>query len=74
MVGKLSRLPVETPESASGICLPGQKGGAPNAADGLRGFKPMNVRLWEAVRAGLIFRSEDSYGFLRDRVQEAPIP
>jgi PAS domain S-box-containing protein len=28
-------------------------------------------QLWEAVRAGLIFRSEDSYSFLHDRVQEA---
>ncbi len=28
-------------------------------------------QLWEAVRTGLIFRSEDSYRFLHDRVQEA---
>ena len=26
---------------------------------------------WEAVRSGLIFRAEDSYRFLHDRVQEA---
>ena len=31
----------------------------------------MHGQLWEAVRAGLIFRSEDSYQFLHDRVQEA---
>jgi PAS domain S-box-containing protein len=27
--------------------------------------------LWEAVRTGLVFRSEDAYRFLHDRVQEA---
>ncbi|ODM77073.1 AAA family ATPase [Bradyrhizobium elkanii] len=31
----------------------------------------MHGQLWEAVRAGLIFRSEDSYKFLHDHVQEA---
>jgi PAS domain S-box-containing protein len=31
----------------------------------------MHDQLWEAVRAGLIFRSENSYRFLHDRVQEA---
>src|SRR5258706_8261401 len=31
----------------------------------------MHGQLWEAVRAGLIFRTEQSYTFLHDRVQEA---
>src|SRR5262249_49702222 len=31
----------------------------------------MHSRLWEAVRTGLILRTEDSYTFLHDRVQEA---
>src|SRR5262249_27112391 len=30
----------------------------------------MHGQLWEAVRAGLIFRTEHSYSFLHDRVQE----
>jgi predicted ATPase len=31
----------------------------------------MHGDLWEAVRTGLVFRSEDAYTFLHDRVQEA---
>src|ERR1700721_3207804 len=31
----------------------------------------MHDHLWEGVRTGLIFRSDDSYRFLHDRVQEA---
>jgi predicted ATPase len=31
----------------------------------------MHGRLWEAVRAGLVFRSEVLYKFVHDRVQEA---
>jgi PAS domain S-box-containing protein len=31
----------------------------------------IHAELWEAVRAGLIFRADDAYAFVHDRVQEA---
>jgi hypothetical protein len=43
-----------------------------SATDGVPGLRRAHARrLWEAVRTDLIFRSEDSYRFLPDRVQEA---
>lgn len=72
MVGKLIRLPVETQLALQQFACMG------NTADFemLRmvhqdSVDSLHADLWEAVRAGLIFRSEDSYRFLHDRVQEA---
>ena len=72
MVGKLNRLPVETQNALQQFACLG------NSADFamLRmvyqdSNEEMHGQLWEAVRAGLVFRSEDSYRFLHDRVQEA---
>ena len=72
MVGKLSRLPIETQKALQQLACLG------NSADFamLRmvyqdSSEEMHGQLWEAVRTGLIFRSEDSYRFLHDRVQEA---
>jgi predicted ATPase len=31
----------------------------------------MHAALWDAVRAGLVFREDSAYRFLRDRVQQA---
>src|SRR5262249_25124937 len=31
----------------------------------------IHAALWEAVRAGLVTRSDDTYSFLHDRIQEA---
>jgi len=72
MVGKLNRLPMETQNALKQLACLG------NSADFeiLRVLyeesdEEMHRQLWEAVRAGLVFRSEDSYIFLHDRVQEA---
>ena len=72
MVGKLSRFSDATREALKQLACLG------NGAefDLLRAMyvdsEPgTHDRLWEAVRAGLVIRSEDSYSFLHDRVQEA---
>jgi PAS domain S-box-containing protein len=72
MVGKVSRLPKATQESLKQLaCL-----GTSTEFEQLRmiyedSTEGMHAQLWEAVRAGLILRSENSYSFLHDRVQEA---
>jgi predicted ATPase/GAF domain-containing protein len=72
MVGKLSRLPIETQKALQQLACLG------NSADFAMlqmvyqdSNEEMHGQLREAVRTGLIFRSEDSYRFLHDRVQEA---
>src|SRR6516162_1247499 len=72
MVGKLNRLPVETQRALQLLACMGN-----SAEFDLFGMvsqlskEEMHQRLWEAVRAGLVFRTERSYRFLHDRVQEA---
>jgi predicted ATPase/signal transduction histidine kinase len=72
MVGKLNRLPGESQNALKQLACLG------NSAEFamLRMFyqdsnEGMHAQLLEAVRAGLIFRSQDSYRFLHDRVREA---
>ena len=72
MLGKLRRFPKATQESLQQLACLGNSAEFEllrrvyEDAEG-----EMHDRLWEAVRAGLIFRSENSYRFLHDRVQEA---
>jgi len=72
MVGKLNRLPIETQKALQQLACLG------NSADFtmLRmvyqdSGTEIHEQLWEAVRTGLIIRSEEAYRFLHDRVQEA---
>ncbi|WFU66116.1 ATP-binding sensor histidine kinase [Bradyrhizobium brasilense] len=72
MVDKLARLPVETQQALRLLACIGN-----SAEFDLLGMvsrlsqEEMHERLWESVRAGLVFRTERSYRFLHDRVQEA---
>ena len=72
MVGKLNRLPVETQSALQQLACLG------NSADFAMlkmiyqdSNEELERQLWEAVLAGLVLRSEDSYRFFHDRVQEA---
>ena len=72
MVGKLNRLPVETQMALKQFACMGNSAEFDMLAMAYE--KPIDERhrhLWEAVRTGLIFRSDESYRFLHDRVQEA---
>jgi PAS domain S-box-containing protein len=72
MVGKLNRMSAGTQSALKQLACLG------NGADLtiLRMIyedsnEGIDRQLWEAVLAGLVYRSEDSYRFLHDRVQEA---
>jgi len=72
MVGKLNRLPIQTQKALQQLaCLGNRADFAMLRMVYQDASEEMHGQLWEAVRTGLIFRSEDSYRFLHDRVQEA---
>ena len=72
MVGKLNRLPMDTQKALQQLaCLGNSAGFALLQMVSQNSDEEMHAQLWQAVRAGLVVRTEDSYGFLHDRVQEA---
>lgn len=72
MVGKLSRLPEDTREALKQFACMGNTAEFSMLAMAYdRPIQDLHDHLWEAVLAGLIFRSDDAYRFLHDRVQEA---
>ncbi|HWX17497.1 MAG TPA: AAA family ATPase [Chthoniobacterales bacterium] len=71
MVAKLNRLPVETQKALQQLACLGNSATFAVLTIVYEGSNDVHSDLREAVRAGLVLRSEDSYRFLHDRVQEA---
>ncbi len=72
VVGKLNRLPFETQKALQQLACLGNSAEAALLAMVYQDSKEEgHSDLWEAVRTGLVFRSEGAYRFLHDRVQEA---
>lgn len=73
MVGKLHRLPLETQRALQTFACMGNTAPLDMLGVAYQGgtVDDMHEHLWDAVRSGLIFRADDSYRFLHDRVQEA---
>ncbi len=68
---KLSRLTASTRELLTDLASLGNVADITPLALMHGEVEQIHAALWEAVRAGLIFRTERGYAFLHDRVQEA---
>jgi PAS domain S-box-containing protein len=72
MVGRLNRLPVGTQKALQQLACIGNSAEFTLLAIIHQDSKGgMDGDLWEAVRTGLVFRSDGGYRFLHDRVREA---
>ena len=72
MIGKLTRLPVETQKTLQQMACLGNTAEIKMFSIVHRGSEEeLHSDLWEAVRLELIVRQEDGYRFVHDRIQEA---
>ena len=72
MVAKLNRLPVDTLAALRQLaCVGANAEFALLATVCQTSQEDLHDSLWEAVRSGLVLRSENSYAFQHDRIQEA---
>ena len=72
LIEKLNRLPVDTQRTMRVLACMGS--GAPlELLKGVTGQSgdEIHTSLWQPTLAGLVFRAEDSYRFMHDRIQQA---